>query len=309
VCRQFFPFSHHLQIVYIRSVIQRTHHHFGILLNQARTTTLTMSSRIILKSDDSLKYYPNNKPNRFTVKTKNLTHIGQDLEVALCEIKFPFGGFKNVRDGYNEITVILAKDYDDADNAYDELTNDEILDMPTVSFIVKPNFYTPLQLIDELNKEMSSRELSKMELNVMNDNRGCLTVDKKIRIKFGYDVAKILGYNWLSWLTFGPQKRISPNKAGAYRKMAMLKVYCSAVEERLVHGNHHQLLRLVYWPCAEVMHELNATCFIYNNPYFMRVKTADVENIEIIITDSYDIPIEFLGDEPVVAILEFRKTQ
>ena len=40
----------------------------------------------------------------------------------------------------------------------------------------------------------------------------------------------------------------------------------------------------------------------------MHVKTADVENIEIIITDSYDIPIEFLGDEPVVAILEFKKT-
>ena len=39
----------------------------------------------------------------------------------------------------------------------------------------------------------------------------------------------------------------------------------------------------------------------------MRVKTADVEYIEIIITDSYDIPIEFLGDEPVVTILEFRK--
>ena len=138
-----------------------------------------MSSQIILKSDDSLKYYPNNKPNRFTVKTKNLTHIGQDLEVALSEMKFP-SGFKNVRDGYNEITVILAKDYDDADDAYDELTNDEILDMPTVSFIVKPNFYTPLQLMEELNKEMSSRELSKMELNVLNDNRGCLTVDKKL---------------------------------------------------------------------------------------------------------------------------------
>ena len=132
-------------------------------------------SRVILKSDDSLNYYPNNKPSKFTVKTINLSHIGQHLEVTLTEIIFPFG-FKNVREGYNEINIILAKDDGN------ELTINEITEMPTMSFKVKPNFYTPLHLINEINKQMSIK-LMKLELNVLN-NQGSITVDKKIKIKF-----------------------------------------------------------------------------------------------------------------------------
>ena len=247
-------------------------------------------SRVILKSDDSLNYYPNNEPSKFTVKTINLSHIGQHLEVALTEIIFPFG-FKNVREGYNEINIILAKDDDNE-----------------LSIKVKPNFYTPLHLIDEINREIDqwSFEFMKLEINVL-DNQGSITVDKKIRMKFGFDVAKILGFNSGEWLTFSSEKKLSPNKAGPYKNISLLNVYCDVVEETFVGENHHQLLRLVNWPRAE-QNDINP-CLIFDHPYFMRVKNPDCDSIEIKITDSFNIPIEFLGDEPVTAILEFRKIQ
>ena len=240
-------------------------------------------SRVILKSDDSLNYYPNNEPSKFTVKTINLSHIGQHLEVALTEIIFPFG-FKNVREGYNEINIILAKDDGD------ELTINEINVMPSSSFKVKPNFYTPLHLIDEINREIDqwSFEFMKLKINVL-DNQGSITADKKFRMKFGFDVAKILGFNSGEWLTFGSEKNLSPNKAGPYKNMSLFNVYCDVVEETFVGENHHQLLRLVNCPRAE-QNDINP-CLIFDHPYFMRVKNPDCDSIEIKITDSFNIPI------------------
>ena len=47
--------------------------------------------------------------------------------------------------------------------------------------------------------------------------------------------------------------------------------------------------------------------YVLNVPYFIPVKRIDTNCIEIKITDSLNLPIEFLGDEPLVMILEFRK--
>ena len=63
-------------------------------------------SRIVLKSNDSLNYYPNNNLSDFIVKIPNLSSIGRNLKVALSEITFPFG-FKNVREGYNQVDFLL----------------------------------------------------------------------------------------------------------------------------------------------------------------------------------------------------------
>ena len=101
-------------------------------------------SRIILKSNDSLNCFPNNKPSNFTVKTVNLSSIGRNLEVSLNEIIFPFG-FINVRDGYNKIDAILVM------GESKELTDDEITDMPRTEFKINPNYYNPSSLINEIN--------------------------------------------------------------------------------------------------------------------------------------------------------------
>ena len=78
-----------------------------------------------------------------------------------------------------------------------------------------------------------------------NNNKGWITMNRKIHIQFGLDIAKILGFNSGEWLTFGPEKTISPNQAGPYKNMRLVNVYCDAVEETLVGENHHQLLRIV----------------------------------------------------------------
>ena len=255
-------------------------------------------SRIVLKSNDSLHYYPNNKPSNFTVKTINLSTLGPHLEVALSEIIFPFG-FKNVRDGYNQVNIIQVKDEGDT------LTIDEITEMPSLAINVEPNFYTPTSLIDEINAKIDN-SLLKLKLEEIN-NKGLIQLDKKIRVKFGLDIAKILGFNFGVWLSFGPEKKISPNPAGPYQNISLLSVYCNIVEESLIGENHHQLLRLINWPCSKKPGGSN-TSILYDRPYFIPVKYADRNSIEIKITDSLNIPIEFLGDGPLVIILEFRKT-
>ena len=185
-------------------------------------------SRIVFNSAHSLKYFPNNKPNDFTVNIPiKLSAIGRNLEVALNEITFP-SGFINVRNGYNEISAILAMDEGE------ELTVDEITEMPRINFKIEPNFYNPKSLIDEINLKIDK---ASMEIGINEDNnRGWITANKKIRVKFGLDIAKILGFNSGEWLTFGPEKTISPNHAGAYKNMSLLNVYCNIVEESVIGG-------------------------------------------------------------------------
>ena len=255
--------------------------------------------RIILKSNDSLNYFPNNKPSDFTVKTVNLRNIGHNLEVALNEITFP-SGIINVRNGYNEIDVILVKDESG------ELTFDEIMQMPWIKFKINPRFYNSTSLIDEINSKINK---GLMDIGLIeNDNQGWITMNRKICIKFGLDIAKILGYNSGEWLTFDPEKMISSNQAGPYKNMSLLNIYCDIVKESLVGENHHQLLRIVNWNFANINGFIFNPSIVYDRPYFIPVKHANTNSIEIKITDSINIPIEFIGDnEPVVIILEFRK--
>ena len=339
-------------------------------------------SRIVFNSAHSLKYFPNNKPNDFTVNIPiKLSAIGRNLEVTLNEITFP-SGFINVRNGYNEISAILAMDegeeltvdettkMDDVELTVDEttemegeeltvdettemprinfkiepnfynptslidktnlelekmhvklnnqgwisaplraldegeeLTVDEITEMPRINFKIEPNFYNPKSLIDEINLKIDK---ASMEIGINEDNnRGWITANKKIRVKFGLDIAKILGFNSGEWLTFGPEKTISPNHAGAYKNMSLLNVYCNIVEESIIGENKHQLLRLVNWNYANK--NVSSPSILYTYPYFIPVKHTNVSVINFKITDSLNIPIEFIGDEPLVIILEFRE--
>ena len=257
--------------------------------------------RIILKSNDSLNYYPDNNASNFAVKTAHLMSLGSDLEVALTEIIFPFG-YENVRAGYNEVNIIPASD------AGDEITIDEITEMPTMSFKVNPNFYTPTSLIEQINANMS-KELMELRQREEVNNRRSISTLKRLRMKFGFDVAKILGFNAYEWLTFGPEKKIGLNQAGPYRNISLLNVYCDAVEESLVGQHQHQLLRIVNWPYTVQNGFTFNPSLIYDHPYFMRVKSTNRDTIGITITDSFNIPITFLGNEPVVVTLEFRKIQ
>ena len=256
-------------------------------------------SIITLKSNGYLDYFPNNKPSDFTVKIPNLTSIGHNLEVSLNEITFP-SGFLNVRNGYNKIDVILAIDEGE------DLTVDEITEMPRIKFEIEPNFYKPTLLIDKINSKIDKLTVQ-IELNE-EDNRVWITANKKIRIKFGLDIAKILGFNSGEWLTFDTEKMISPNQAGAYKNMSLINVYCDVVEESLIGENQHQLLRLVNWNYTEVNDFVfNPSVVLYSRPYFIPVKDSNVNSIEIKITDSLNIPVEFSGAGPVVIILEVRK--
>ena len=259
--------------------------------------------RIILKSNDSLNYFPANKPSDFTVKTVNLASIGDNLEVALNEIIFPFG-VMNVRDGYNQIDAILAM------GESKELTVDEITDSPRTEFKINPNYYNPSSLINEINVKIKEW----MYQNAFREytRYGYTFSYNKIRIKFGMDIAKILGYNMGEWLTLDYEvgKDILINNSdplGAYKNMPLLNIYCNLVEESLIGENHHQLLRIVKWNFADINGFIFNPSIVYDRPYFIPVKHANANSIEIKITDSLNIPIEFIGDKPIVIILEFRK--
>ena len=127
-------------------------------------------SRIVLKSNDSLNYYPNNNPSDFTVKIPNLSNIGHNLKVALSEIIFPFG-FKNVREGYNQVDFIFATD---KYKFYNDDDDDEIISLN--KFHIKPDFYNPTSLIDEINAKIDN-EAIKLELEIIN-NQGSVAINK-----------------------------------------------------------------------------------------------------------------------------------
>ena len=239
-------------------------------------------SRIVLKIIHNSKYFPNNKPNDFTVKIPNLSKIGHNLKVAIVEIIFPLG-FNNVRDGHNFI----------------EVTNEANRQNPWI-YTIDPNFYTPTSLIDEINKKAKALDLITFEL----DNHFCnVTKVKGVHIKFSVDIATILGFKSNEWLTGAEDN--TPDRTGAYKNMSLLNVYCDIVEESLIGEDHYQLLRIVNWNAARKNETSPSISYTY--PYFIPVKHTNVNSINIKITDSLDIPVEFTGGEPVVVTLEFEK--
>ena len=171
-----------------------------------------------------------------------------------------------------------------------------IPDAPDVSDV-------PIGEVIVINDEPLKDELE------INNNEESVTINKVIHLKFGLDIAKILGFNVGEWLTFDSEKLISPNPAGAYKNMSLLNVYCDIVEESLVGENLHQLLRIVNWNYANKNDFVFNPSIIYHWPYFIPVKHTNLNSIEIKITDSLNIPVEFIGDEPVVIILEFQKVE
>ena len=280
-------------------------------------------SRIILKSNDSLNYFPANKPSDFTVKTVNLSSIGHKLEVALSEIIFP-QWFYNVRDGYNSIDIVQSSEQSEASTSYSGASKgltqpldkeyDTIADVgvgvasirskdPKLpwTYNIEPFFYTPTMLIDEINKKMNA--FFKLKLDKKSGETS-LERYKDVKIKFGIDIAKVLGFE--EGFIKVPSESDGV-RANAYKNMSLLNIYCNIVEESLIGENHHQLLRLVNWNSAKKGNETNPS-IIYSYPYFIPVTNTNLNSIEIKITDSINIPVEFIGDdEPVVIILEFRK--
>ena len=290
-------------------------------------------SRIVLKSCDSLKYYPKNKPNDFTVKIPNLSSMAHNSKVAIVEIIFP-ACFHNVRDGHNSIEIMHATNpksprahatnpesprahATNPESPKAHATNPEsprvYSNQPTAipqiqfgqtnpespwAYSIKPNFYTPTSLIAEITKI-----IPKEVIEVESEGNNCvITKLKGMAYKLGSDIASILGgFKANEWL-MNPGH--THDLMSAYKRMSLLNIYCDIVEESLIGEDHYQLLRIVNWNAAKK----NETCpsISYSYPYFIPVKNVNANSINIKITDSLNIPVEFTSDEPVVVILEFR---
>ena len=254
------------------------------------------STRIVLKSNDSLKYYPNNKASAFTVKTPNLANFGHHLEVALTEIVIP-SDFKNVREGYNAIDVRFT--IDKAEHKR-QLNN---------QYQVEPDFYTVTSLIDKINtlinKSNANLNWHFFKLAINEDtNQTWMNSTKDVSVKFSCDIAKILGFTSDEWIRLTSKILFCQHYPRAYKHMSSLHVYCNIVEENLVGEFQHQLLRNVNWN----LDNKNRANFsvVYKRPFFIPVKHVNLNSIEINILDSANIPVEFSGAEPVIIILEFR---
>ena len=140
-------------------------------------------------------------------------------------------------------------------------------------------------------------------IEVESEGNNCvITKLKGMAFKLGSDIASILGgFKANEWL-MNPGH--THDLMSAYKRMSLLNIYCDIVEESLIGEDHYQLLRIVNWNAAKKNETCPSISYIY--PYFIPVKNVNVNSINIKITDSLNIPVEFTSDEPVVVILEFR---
>ena len=256
--------------------------------------------QIVCKSNECLDYYPDNKANNFQKKVLPLTHQGYNtLEVALVEIVVP-SEIKNVRNGYNTIEISQTEISENPDGT---IKASEFY----VPYTIEPGSYTLNSLIDEINKKVnySMTLYFKLGLN-KKTNQAWLSTDKEIKIKFGIDIAKILGYNAGEWIKLSKEKELSTYQFGPRQDLSMLHIYSNVVAESYMGEFTHQLLRIVNW--NQSGKKQNSASLTYDRPYFMPVKHTDIDTIQIEIRDNLNIPVEFVyADEPVMAILEFRE--
>ena len=234
--------------------------------------------RISLPSNASSEYFPKNTPSNYRVKMPHIFNSTKKYECALSEIIFP-NKFKNVRKGINNIEV--------------EVGSEKIR-----QFAITPGYYSTISaLIFKIKSTIKSIDI------IYNKVKKRTIVKSNYRIKFGKDIARLLGFSSKTWIAGGKNKIKSPYHATIYGGLTTLYVYTDIIQEQFVGETAVPILRIVNWD-----HEVKKdnTSITFDRLYYSPLKNTNFDTIQIFIMDDTGTEVEFEYGK-VVIVLEFKE--
>ena len=234
--------------------------------------------RISLPSNASSEYFPKNIPSNYRVKLPHIFDSTKKYECALTEIIFP-NKFKNVRKGLNNIQV--------------ELESGKIR-----QFLITPGYYSTIAaLIFKIKSTIKSIDI------VYNKAKKRTIVKSNYQIKFGEDIARLLGFSGKTWIAGGRKKIKSPYHATIHGGLTTLYVYTDVIQEQFVGETAVPILRIVNWDHKIEKDNMSVS---FDRLYYSPLKNTSFDTINIFIMDDTGTEVEFEYGK-VVVVLEFKE--
>ena len=163
---------------------------------------------ISLTSNASTDYFPNNTPSSYRVKMPHIFKSTNRYECALSDIIFP-NKLKNVRKGLNFIEVEDKGE--------------------TKEYAITPGYYSTIEV--HVLKIKNTINLIEINYNKVEKRTFVKTNNP---IKFGQDIARLLGFSSNTWIDGGGKKIKSPYHATVYGGLTTLYVYTDVIEEQFI---------------------------------------------------------------------------
>ena len=234
--------------------------------------------RISLPSNASSEYFPKNTPSNYRVKLPHIFDSTKKYECALSEIIFP-NKFKNIRKGLNNIEV--------------KLESGKVKPFP-----ITPGYYSTIAaLISKIKRTIKWIDI------IYNKAKKITIVKSAYQIKFGDDIARLLGFSGKTWIEGGRKLIKSPYHATVHGGLTTLYVYTDIIQEQFVGEKAVPILRIVNWDHKIEKDNMSVS---FDRLYYSPLKNTSFDTINIFIMDDTGTAVEFEYGK-VVVVLEFKE--
>jgi hypothetical protein len=247
---------------------------------------------VVLPSDSSFNYYPNNTVARYVTKLSDRIRLDGDYEVGLSEIIYPYSWF-NVDNS--------------SGNLWFEIFNINDTDDETVKCVLKSGFYSDGA---RLAKDLTDHIAEKCDWQQCHVAFGFNPLTRRMTMKLWFAPGTILQMSPEFAAKFGFES-VGPYTEDSYEAervldlnagVNLLYVYCDIAAYTAVGDTKAPLLRVCH---VQGTHgELVRT--IYTHPHYVPVGIREFDTIEININTERGLPMPFQFGKSVVT-LHFRR--
>ena len=264
--------------------------------------------RLVLPSDSSFDYFPDNTTSNFSVKLPTPVHLTDQWEIGLDEVILP-NQICNIRKNKNEIVIYRkAAEGTDAVN--------KSLNFPKRTIYFPPGYYRSVtEIVNFINSKIgfavakkNKKKVKKISIKYNSiSNRVTVIPLRNYGIHFGADIREIFGFSSLKknvnysnhFVNFA--KRSAELHASVIRTIDNIIVYSDVVGDSRVGHSMSSILRIVNIS-KEAITGMGSTSLTFDPVYFSPLKFHQFDTITIQLYDQKGTLLEFESGEVVVVV-------
>lgn len=258
-------------------------------------------NRVILPSDGSLDFYPQNTLSNYTIKLPQPCEFDGEYECALSEIIFP-NRLVNVRRGFNDISIYRftkktgtvkrhEKEWSLPPGSYDSVEK--------VISVIQEKILKRYKIKNEDAFRLTYDEVTKR-----------VTIETKFNytIYFGSDICILLGFKvnkiCARGLNMIEGKRTGEFYATKSGGLNTLYIYTDIIKEQIVGGIYTPLLRVIN--LGQKHNNEDSTSVTMDRLFYCTLKRPHFDNINIQLRDDTGELVHFEFGK-VIVVLEFQQ--
>ena len=247
---------------------------------------------VTLPSNACMNYYPDNKQSNFKIELPETLYLGEDYEVALAEIQYPFSWRTFANKGSFTIKIVNT-------NITDSKVQIQQIFFPAVYYrSMRDLCLTISRKLETFFEIEKSNAFAEFKVDGI-EQKINFNISPHILVKFENEACDVLGLEHDEWIT---GRQYATYRHNLSRGFHALYVYCSICKDQIVGGDYVPLLRTVGIKGKAGENVIQ----IYNEPHYVAVKSMPIKTIEIDIKDDTALNVPFVYGK-VVCKLHFRR--